>query len=59
MGKLTLNDIEKVIKEYEDSHPEGTITHLGDGLYKVGCNIICGEKFIEEINKIMLETIKK
>ena len=59
MNILTLDNIEKVIKEYESSHPEGTITKLDNGLYKIGYNLICGEDFLEEINKIMLETIKK
>ena len=59
MIELTLNDIEKVIEEYELSHPKGKITYLGNGLYKVGLNIICGEEFIEELQNNINEEIKK
>ena len=59
MNELTLDDIEKVIKEYENSHPEGKITYLGNGLYKVGFNLICGKKFIEELQNNINEEIKE
>lgn len=58
MNKITLDDIEKVIKEYELSHPEGRITYLGNGLYKVGLNIICDEKFIEELQNSINEEVR-
>ena len=55
MNKITLDDVEKVIKECELSHSEGRITYLGNGLYKVGLNTICEEKFIKELQNSINE----
>ena len=58
MIELTLQNIEKAIEEYFNANPK-FIKPLGNGLYKVGDNTICGENMIDELFKEILKEIKK
>lgn len=58
MIELTLQNIEKAIEEYFNTNPK-FIEPLGNGLYKVGNNMICGENMLDELYKEILKEIKK
>lgn len=58
MIELTLQNIKDAIKEYIIISKD-FIKPLGNGLYKVGNNMICGESMLDEIYKEILKEIKK
>ena len=58
MIELTLQNIEKAIEEYCNTNPK-FIKPLGNGLYKVGNNMICGESMLDELYKEIIKEIKK
>ena len=59
MTELTLQNIEKCIKEEHIIISKDFIKPLGNGLYKVGDNMICGENMLDELYKEILKEIKK
>lgn len=59
MVELTLENIEEAVEEYFNSNPKGFIKDLGNGLYKVGNNTICGENMLNQLKEKILEEIKK
>ena len=58
MIELTLQNIKKAVEEclYINSN---FIKPLGNGLYKVGDNMVCGEAMLDELYKEILKEIKK
>lgn len=59
MIELTLQNIEKAIEEYFNTNPKNFIKPLGNGLYKVGDNMICGETMLDELYEEIIKEIKK
>lgn len=59
MIELTLQNIEDVVEEYFNSNPKGFIKPLGNGLYQVGSNMVCGESMLDELYQEILKEIKK
>lgn len=56
MENLSLKKLEEVCEKIQ--FPE--IQSLGNGLYKIiPENIICGKKFLEKVNKAILDYIKE
>lgn len=58
MIELTLQNIKKAIEEYVIISKD-FIKPLGNGLYKVGDNMICGENTLDELFKEIIKEIKK
>lgn len=56
MIELTIENIEEAIEKYFSENPTNFIEPLGNGLYRVGGNMICGENMLERLQE---EIIKK
>lgn len=59
MIELTIENIEEAIEEYFSENPINFIEPLGNGLYRVGGNMICGENMLEKLQEEIIKEIKK
>lgn len=59
MIELTIENIEEAIEKYFSENPKNFIEPLGNGLYRVGGNMICGESMLEKLKEEIIKEIKK
>lgn len=59
MIELTIENIEEAIEKYFSKNPINFIEPLGNGLYRVGGNMICGESMLEKLKEEIIKEIKK
>lgn len=59
MVELTIKNIEEAIKKYFSENPINFIEPLGNGIYRVGENMICGESMLEKLQEEIIKEIKK